>query len=110
MLDRSRHGQLAAGEPRFADAVDAFVGIYDHKQKVSLPAPYRVCLDTGYLHTYLQVPLPNDGTRDLLRAVGSKALQIRWVVGPFSRAANLEVRASEITQSPFFCIDAAPTE
>ena len=65
MLDRPRHRQLAAGEPRFADAVDAFVGIYDHKQKVSLPAPYRACLDTGYLHTYLQVPLTNDGTREI---------------------------------------------
>src|SRR5215208_3146190 len=65
MLDCPQYRQLAAGEPRFADAVDAFVSIYYHKQKVSLPAPYRICLDTGNLHTYLQVPLPNDGTRGI---------------------------------------------
>jgi hypothetical protein len=56
---RKVHRQLAAGEPRFADAVDAFVGVNDHEYVVPLPAPYRVGLDTGYLH----VSPTYDGTR-----------------------------------------------
>ena len=65
MLDRSRHRQLAAGEPRLADTVDAFVGVHDHEQEVALSTSHRVCLDAGYLHAYLRVLLTNDGTREL---------------------------------------------
>src|SRR5919107_587923 len=65
MLDGPRHRQLAAGEPRFADAVEAFVGIHDHEQVIALPAPHRVCLDAGYLHAYLLFLLKNDGTREV---------------------------------------------
>jgi|SRR5688572_18120159 hypothetical protein len=64
MLDRSPHRQLAAGEPRFADAAEAFVGVHDHEQIIPLSTPHQVGLDAGYLHTYLQVPLANDGTRE----------------------------------------------
>jgi hypothetical protein len=52
VLDRSRHRQLAASEPRFADAVDAFVGVHNHDQEVPLSTPHRVGLNAGYLHTY----------------------------------------------------------
>src|SRR5215203_5380212 len=65
MLDRPHHRQLAASQPRFAHTVDAFVGVYDYEQKVSFPAPHRVCLDTGYLHTCLLIPLTNDGTLEV---------------------------------------------
>ncbi len=65
MLDRPHHRPLAACEPRFADAVEAFVGIHDHEQVIPLPAPNRVYLDAGYLHAYLQGLLTNDGTREV---------------------------------------------
>jgi hypothetical protein len=65
VLDRSCHRQLAAREPRFANAVDAFVGFHDHEQEVPLPAPHRVCLDAGYLHAYLRALLTDDGTREV---------------------------------------------
>jgi hypothetical protein len=47
MPDRSCDRQLAASEPRFADAADTFVSVHDHEEKVSLSAPHRVCLDAG---------------------------------------------------------------
>ncbi|MCD6054383.1 MAG: hypothetical protein K0Q96_1575 [Rubrobacteraceae bacterium] len=65
MFDRPRYRQLAAGEPRFAHAVEAFVGIDDHEQVIPLPAPHRVCLDAGYLHAFLLGLLTNDGTREV---------------------------------------------
>jgi hypothetical protein len=57
MLDRSRHRQLAASEPRFANTVDAFAGVYDHEQEISLSTPYQVGFNTSYLHVYLRVLL-----------------------------------------------------
>jgi hypothetical protein len=64
MIDCPHHLQLAAGEPRFADALEAFVGVHDHEQVIPLPIPYWECIDAGYLHAYLLVLLTNDVTRE----------------------------------------------
>src|SRR5215207_8412050 len=50
VFDGPRHCQLAARDPRLADAGDALVGVYDHEEEVPLPAPHGIRLDVGDLH------------------------------------------------------------
>ena len=50
VLDRADHGQLAPGDARLADAVDAFVGIDDDEQEVAVSGPHGITFDVGDLH------------------------------------------------------------
>ncbi len=50
MLDRAGDRQLTAGQTRFADAGDPFVGVDDDEEEVAKPAPDGIAGDIGDAH------------------------------------------------------------